>query len=308
MKKIAIVGSSNTDLVIKTDRIPAPGETIIGGDFAMVPGGKGANQAVAVARLGGNVTFVANIGNDIFGAQSKASYQTENVDVTYVTTDKEAPSGMAIISVDKRGENSIVVAPGANSKLSIGMVEAARGVIEQVDYLLVQLEVPLDVVEYAVNIAFTAGAKVILNPAPAAKLSPALLSKLYLITPNKTEAEQLTGVKIESKDDVVRAAHILRDMGVENVLITMGAEGSYLLSETIEHTAPIRRVEALDTTAAGDVFNGAMCVALSEGKDMVEAMHFATIASSISVSRIGAQSSIPTRKELDELMDTLSRV
>jgi ribokinase len=299
MKKIVVIGSSNTDLVIKTGRIPEPGETILGGTFMMTAGGKGANQAVAIARLGGDVAFVACVGDDMFGRQSLEGYRADKIDTSHITVDANTPSGVALITVDESGENSIVVAPGANSALSKSDVDSARNIIEQADYLLMQLEVPMEVIEYAAAIAEKAGTKIILNPAPAAHLSSELLRKLYLITPNRTESQLLTGERVDSWDDAEKAADILKDKGVRNVIITLGAMGSLVVSDKGVERVAARKVDVSDTTAAGDTFNGALCVALSEGKGMVEAVEFATHASSISVTRMGAQSSIPYRKEME---------
>lgn len=302
MEEIVVIGSSNTDLVIKTQRIPEPGETVLGGVFMMTAGGKGANQAVAASRLGGRTTFVARVGKDLFGEKSLENYAKDNLNTDFVFVDEEAPSGTALITVDGKGENCIVVASGANGALSRNDIDAVRERISKAKYVLMQLEVPIGTVEYAAEVAVAESAKVILNPAPAAKLSPELMRKLYLITPNRTESQLLTGIPVESWEDAERAADILLAAGVENVVITMGALGSLLKNASQCVRIPARRVEVVDTTAAGDVFNGALCVALSEGRDLVSALEFATTASSISVTHMGAQSSIPTRSEVDALM------
>lgn len=302
MEEIVVIGSSNTDLVIKTQRIPEPGETVLGGVFMMTAGGKGANQAVAASRLGGRTTFVARVGKDLFGEKSLENYAKDNLNTDFVFVDEEAPSGTALITVDGKGENCIVVASGANGALSRNDIDAVRERISKAKYVLMQLEVPIGTVEYAAEVAVAEGAKVILNPAPAAKLSPELMRKLYLITPNRTESQLLTGIPVESWEDAERAADILLAAGVENVVITMGALGSLLKNASQCVRIPARRVEVVDTTAAGDVFNGALCVALSEGRELVSALEFATTASSISVTHMGAQSSIPTRSEVDALM------
>lgn len=298
MKKIVVIGSSNTDLVIKTDRIPEPGETVLGGTFMMTAGGKGANQAVAVARLGGDVSFVAKLGNDMFARQAIEGYAKDGLDTSYIIKDAQYPSGVALIVVDDKGENCIVVAPGANSTLSKRDIDAVRAKIEQADYLLMQLEIPMDVIEYAAQIAQKSDTRVILNPAPAAILSPELLSKLFMITPNRTEGQLLTGIKIGDEQGAARAANALLAMGVENVVITLGAQGSFIKNREVEMGIPALKVEAVDTTAAGDVFNGALCVALSEDKSLIDAVKFATRASAVSVTRMGAQSSVPYRNEV----------
>ncbi|GHT80802.1 ribokinase [Bacteroidia bacterium] len=296
--KIAVVGSSNTDLVVKAERMPEPGETILGGAFMMTAGGKGANQAVAVARLGGNVTFIARVGNDMFGDQSVEGYKKDGMDTSYIARDAQTPSGIALICVDKKGENSIVVASGANNRLCKSDIDAAKSQIESADYLLMQLEVPMEVVEYTANIAVASGTKVVLNPAPAATLSADLLKKLYLITPNKPESQLLTGIAVAGWNDAEQAADILLSKGVENVIITLGALGALIKNKILTERVPSQTVEVVDTTAAGDTFNGALCVALSEGKGLVDAVQMATAASAIAITRMGAQASIPYRKEI----------
>lgn len=305
MEQIVVIGSSNTDLVIKTDRIPEPGETVLGGVFMMTAGGKGANQAVAAARLGGRTTFVARMGRDLFGEKSLENYAKDNLNTDYVFVDGTAPSGAALITVDGRGENCIVVASGANGALCRGDIDVARERIGQAKFVLLQLEIPMETVEYAAAVAEAEGAKVILNPAPAATLSAELMRRLFLITPNRTEAQLLTGIPVETWEDAERAADLLLARGVENVVVTMGSMGSLVRSASFSERVPARRVEAVDTTAAGDVFNGALCVALSEGRDLVSALRFATAASSLAVTRMGAQSSIPTRAEVDALTENL---
>ncbi|GHT12848.1 ribokinase [Bacteroidia bacterium] len=298
-RKIAVVGSSNTDLVVKAERMPEPGETILGGAFMMTAGGKGANQAVAVARMGGDVTFIARVGNDMFGNQSVEGYKKDGMDTSYIARDAQTPSGVALICVDKKGENSIVVASGANNRLCKNDIDAAKTKIEEADYLLMQLEVPMEVVEYAANIALASGTKVVLNPAPAATLSADLLKKLYLITPNRTESQLLTGIAVAGWEDAERAADILLSKGVENVVITLGALGALIKNKSLTERVPSKKVEVVDTTAAGDTFNGALCVALAEGKGLADAVQMATAASAIAITRMGAQASIPYRKEIE---------
>lgn len=302
MEEIVVIGSSNTDLVIKTQRIPEPGETVLGGVFMMTAGGKGANQAVAAARLGGRTSFVARVGRDMFGERALENYAKDNLNTDFVFVDETVPSGTALITVDGQGENCIVVASGANGALCRRDIDAVRERIAKAKYVLMQLEVPIETVEYAAEVATAEGAKVILNPAPAAPLSSELMRRLYLITPNRTESQLLTGIAVKGWADAEKAADILLRAGVENVVITMGTMGSLLKNATQCVRVPSRRVAAVDTTAAGDVFNGALCVALSEGKSLVAALEFATAASSIAVTRMGAQTSIPTRAEVEALM------
>ncbi|MDP2890770.1 MAG: ribokinase [Bacteroidota bacterium] len=298
MKKIIVIGSSNTDMVIKTKNFPAPGETIMGGKFLMNSGGKGANQAVAAARLGGRVTFIGKVGDDIFGKQAVQQLEDEGINVDFVVVDPENPSGVALITVDQKGENSIVVAPGSNGTLSPADFDKAIDELNESEYILMQLETPILTVEHIARIAVEKRKKVVLNPAPAAELSNELLKNLYIITPNETEAELLTGVIVTDAQSALKAATVLHDKGVETVIITMGAAGAFLLANGKSETIATIKVEAIDTTAAGDTFNGALVVALSEGKTIQESIAFANKAASISVTRIGAQSSVPFRNEI----------
>ena len=300
---IYVIGSSNTDMVVKVDKLPLPGETVMGGIFFMNPGGKGANQAVAAARLGADVFFVVHIGNDLFGKQAVQQFQTgENINTSLVTMDPDHPSGVALIVVDAKGENSISVAPGSNSYLDIQKVDQAlKGVIPPAIVLL-QMEIPEKTIEYAIEMSHAKGLRVILNPAPARPVNPSVLKKLYMITPNESEAELLTGTSVTDVDSAAAAAKALKEMGVNNVIITMGAKGAFLLTDVIAKVIPSPPVSAVvDTTAAGDCFNGALTVALAEGRAVEEAVAFACSAASISVTRIGAQASLPYRKEVDKL-------
>lgn len=297
-KKILVIGSSNTDMVIKTHSFPVPGETILGGRFLMNAGGKGANQAVAAARLGGMVTFVGKIGDDIFGKQAVQQLEDEGINVNYVAVDPENPSGVAMITVDRNAENTIVVAPGSNGTLSPADFNRALPELLDAEFVLLQLEIPIPTVEYIARIAAQNRKKVILNPAPAAELSDELLQNLYIITPNETEAELLTRIKVIDAQSAMKAATALHEKGVEIVIITMGATGAFLLNNGESELIKAPKVEAVDTTAAGDTFNGALIVALSEGKTIQESIAFANKAAAISVTRIGAQSSVPYRSEI----------
>ncbi len=293
-KKILVIGSSNTDMTVKSEKMPAPGETVLGGEFIMGPGGKGANQAVAARRLGGDVCFICKVGRDIFGDNAVAGYDREGIDTSHVLRSDKA-SGVALILVDKNAENSISVAPGANNDLTPEDIDSVADVIKASDYLILQLEIPVESVLRAAQIAHEAGVYVILNPAPACPLPAELFSYLSLITPNAGEVELMTGVTGELDDKVAA----LRKMGVSDVIITLGSRGSYVAPEGREaELVPALKVNAVDTTAAGDTFCGALCVALSEGKDLAEAARFATKASSLTVQKMGAQSSIPYRKDL----------
>jgi len=298
MSKIVVIGSSNTDMVIKSRHLPAPGETILGGEFLMNPGGKGANQAVAAARLGGEVVFVAKVGNDIFGQEAVAGFKKEGINTDFIVVDSEQPSGVAIIMVDEKGENCISVASGANNALCPADVDRALEEIDASDVLLMQLETPIETIEHAAALGSEKGKTVILNPAPARELSDELLSKLDIITPNESEAEILTGIKVESPEDAKAASKALRGKGVGTVIITLGSEGAYVESGAFSGMVPVRKVDVVDTTAAGDTFNGALAVALAAGKGTEDAVAFANAAASISVTRLGAQASAPRLKEL----------
>ena len=298
MSKIVVIGSSNTDMVVQSERLPRPGESVLGGDFMMAGGGKGANQAVAVARMGHKVVFSAALGNDIFGDAALNSYQNFGIDTTHIVR-KDIPSGVALIMVDSKGQNCISVALGANNALSIEDVLPALDSVESGDIVLLQLEIPMATVEAAVEAAAAKGARVVLNPAPAAPVSEQVLSNLYLITPNQTEAQTLTGVEVTDEASACEAAQILCARGVERVVITMGGSGAYLYENGKGVIVPARMVDAIDTTAAGDVYNGALCAALAEGKSLEQALAFATKASAISVTRAGAQPSVPSREEVD---------
>jgi ribokinase len=298
MGGIIVIGSSNTDMVIKSKKLPAPGETIIGGTFLMNPGGKGANQAVAAARLNGNVTFVAKTGNDVFGSEAKQLFDKERIDTRFLIRDDKNPSGVALIIVDENGENSIVVASGSNGTLDAYDINEEVFNNKQEDIFLMQLEIPPGTVEYVAQKAAAKGNRVILNPAPARHLSNDLLSCLYMIIPNETEAELLTGIKVKDAETAEIAAKKLYTRGVRNVVITMGGTGAFLLTPTLSKMVSVVPVKAVDTTAAGDVFCGAIAVAIAEGKSTEEAVIFANKAAGISVTRMGAQASAPYRSEI----------
>lgn len=299
-KKLLVVGSSNTDMVIKTDHLPKPGETVLGGTFFMNPGGKGANQAVAAARLGIAVTFICKTGNDIFGHQANQLLEDEGIDTSYIFSDIRTPSGVALITVDAKAENCIVVASGANANLQPADLKKAEEALDSSDIVLMQLEIPIETVEYVAALVSAKAKKVILNPAPAYPLSKALLSNLYLITPNETEAEMLSGVKIYDLLTAKDAAIEICRLGVKNVVITLGSKGALVYGDGKFDVVEAFKVEAVDTTAAGDVFNGALCAALLEGQTLVDAVRFACKAASISVTRNGAQDSAPYRNEIGD--------
>ena len=298
MKKIVVLGSTNTDMVIAGKKIPVPGETVCGGSFLMNPGGKGANQAVAVARLSakkGACIFIAKVGDDLFGRETATRLRRDGILPRLVVDRKEA-SGTALIIVDSKGQNVISVALGANGTLSPKDVAPFRKDIEGAAALVMQLETPLKTVEWAAKVAHDAGVPVILNPAPAQKLPKSLYPLVDWITPNETEAELLTGVKIVDAASAAKAVGVLKKRGVGHVVITMGSKGAYC--GDCGKVYPCRKVKAVDCVAAGDTFNGAFAVALAEGKSCADAIAFAQKASAISVTRPGAQSSVPFRKEI----------
>jgi ribokinase len=297
--KILVIGSSNTDMVVQSPRLPMPGETVLGRQFVMNPGGKGANQAVAATRLGGSVRLLAKLGDNPFGRQAISQLQREGILTDYILIDPNHPSGVALITVDERGENSIVVASGANMALATAEIANAQTAFAQAELILLQLEIPLPTVELAAKMAFELGKTVILNPAPACVLSDSLLQNVTILTPNQTEAQRLTGVTVDSLEIAHLAAQKLCDRGVANVVITLGKEGAYLYNEQIAQLIPSYPAKAVDTTAAGDTFNGALAVALSQGKELYDAIAFANLAASFTVTRLGAQSSMPYRSEIE---------
>ena len=304
MKNILVVGSSNTDLIIVVPEIPKPGETILGDKFQNFPGGKGANQAVAAARAGGDVTFIASLGDDTYGLVALQGYKLDNINVESIKICKNTPSGVAMITISDKGENVITVAPGANSKLLPKDLDGAKEFFKVADYMLVQLEIPMNTVKRAIELCAEFNTKVILNPAPAAKLTDEILALTDIITPNETEAEKLTGVSISNKDDALKASKILHKKGVNTVIITMGAQGAFLSDKALNLHLLIKgfNVNVIDTTAAGDVFNGQLAVALAEGKKLQESILLAHSAAAISVQKIGAQNSIPNFKEIRDFL------
>jgi ribokinase len=300
--RILVIGSSNTDMIIKLGRIPQPGETILGGEFTTAAGGKGANQAVAAARAGGEVTFVARVGRDMFGEKAVAGFVQDDINVKHVTRDPVAPSGVALIFVAKDGENSIAVAGGANGRLSPSDVKKARAAIAGASVVVMQLETPLATVMAAAELAARAKVPIILNPAPARALPGKLLKLVSILTPNETEAELLTGIAVTNEATAAKAAKKLRARGVQTVILTLGARGAFVATASTEKLVPGFRVKAVDSTAAGDVFNGALAEALGEGRALLEAVRFANATAAISVTRLGAQPSAPYRKEIELLL------
>jgi ribokinase len=296
--RIVVVGSANTDLVVRVSNLPRPGETVIGGTFASVGGGKGANQAVAAARAGGSTTFIAKLGADAMGDAAMAAFAADGVDTTFITRDPATPSGVAFILVDDRGENSIAVAAGANDRLLPADVDRAGAAIQAADILLVQLEIPLETMRHAVALAHAAGVPVILNPAPARPLDAGLLAQVTILTPNETEAELLTGLAVTDERSAASAAGRLLAAGPQSAVITLGGRGAVVSEAAATAHVAGHEVTPVDTVAAGDVFNGCLAVAIAEGKSLVEASRFANAAAAIAVTRHGAQASAPRRDEI----------
>jgi ribokinase len=301
---VLVVGSSNTDMIVKVDRLPQPGETLLGGEFALASGGKGANQAVAAARAGGAVTLIARIGKDVFGQMALDAFKSNRIDTEYVVHDRANPSGVALIFVAKNGQNSIAVAPGANSGLNVADVRKAKNAFRKASVLLLQLETPLKTVRAAAELATEIGTRVILNPAPAQALPSNLLKGLFLLTPNETEVQLLTRITVDREESADRAASKLLAQGIRNVIITMGARGAFVAGKSIRQFIPAYKVKAVDATGAGDIFNGALAVAISEGKSLLDAAAFANAAAALSVTRLGAQTSAPSRHEIEQLLAT----
>ena len=301
MKKILVLGSSNTDMTVKTPTLPAPGETVLGGVFTMSAGGKGANQAVAAKRSGGDVSFICKVGKDVFGDNSVRHYEEEGIDVSGILR-SDKPSGVALITVDNEAENCIVVASGANLDFTDADMDASEAAIKSCDILLMQLEIPVPAVLKAARIAHEAGAFVVLNPAPYAGLPEEIFKYISLFIPNETELSSFSGMPVTDKESAVAAAKVLFGKGVEKMIVTMGSKGSLILDGGEPWLVHARKVRAVDTTGAGDTYCGAICVALSEGKSLKEAAEFASAVSALSVTKMGAQTAIPTRTEADAFM------
>ena len=306
MSKLIVLGSVNADHVLQVEGFPRPGETVLGHGYQVLPGGKGANQAVAAARLGADIGFIACVGDDDFGKRMISAFEEDGMDTRAVMSVDGMPTGIALIQVAAGGENSIAISAEANACLTEEALEPHLDFLRRADTLLMQLESPMKTIERAAREAKSEGMQVVLNPAPAQPLSDKLLGNLSMITPNETEAELLTGMKVENEADAQKAADILRDKGVETVIITLGSQGAFYCGPNGSRLVPGFTVEATDTTAAGDTFNGALVAALQEGKGMNEAIRFAHAAAALSVTRLGAQTSIPSRKEVDEFLQANS--
>lgn len=302
MRKIVVIGSSNTDMVVGSPKMPAPGETVMGHEFDIIPGGKGANQAVASARAKGKVSFIAKVGNDDFGRNAVNGYKEDNIDTDHIFIDPITPTGIAVIIVEKTtGQNSIVVASGANDKLSVRDIKEVEEIITSADVALIQLEIPLEVVHYCMKICNQNGVKTILNPAPAKLLSDEILNLVDIITPNESEIQILTGINPNEASEIKKAAAHLLEKVKDTVIVTLGDSGVYFISKNgDEGFVATTKVKAVDTTAAGDVFNGYLATSIANGENIRTAIAIANKAAAISVTRKGAQPSIPT---LDEIVN-----
>lgn len=297
MKNICVIGSLNMDLVVNVDAMPKPGQTIIGSNFKEVPGGKGANQAVAMARLNGNVSMIGKVGEDGFGQTLINSLKNDKVDTTYIQTTKGS-TGVALITVDKNAQNSIVVSPGANFEVKEEDIDNNIKAIENSDIVVLQLETPLNTIKYALNKAKELNKYTILNPAPAVKLDDEIIKNVDLLTPNETELEIISGVSIETEEDIQKAAQIMIEKGVKELIVTLGSKGSLYINKEKSMFKKAYKVEAVDTTAAGDSYTGALAVALSQDKGIADAMDFASKVGALSVLKEGAQSSLPTLEDV----------
>ncbi|MEE9599388.1 MAG: ribokinase [Anaerolineales bacterium] len=304
MSHIVIVGSLNMDLVVRVPHMPEPGETVLGVDFQQIPGGKGANQAVGAARMGAKVTMIGRIGSDDFGRELTKNLSREGIDIFNVTVDENEPSGIAIITVDKQGQNSIVVASGANMALTPEDIREAWQSIKNIDLVVMPLEIPLDCIEEAVRLAVQDNVKVVLNPAPAQKITNELLEKIDVLVPNENETTLLTGMSIESIAEAETAAKKLLEKGSKAVVLTLGSRGALLVRNELpaEKITPFE-VKVVDTTAAGDAFVAALSVGISDQLSLENAVYQANAAGALAVTRMGAQPSMPTRGEVQELLE-----
>lgn len=301
MSEILVVGSLNMDLVVKAPRMPKDGETILGDDFFQIPGGKGGNQAVAIGRLGASVSMLASVGNDNFATELVTSLRESNVNCEGIKEKLGVSTGIALITLQACGENSIIVVPGANFSLKNQDIDQEIKLIKESELVLTQLEVPLDTVEYLLQKSKEYGKITVLNPAPAQNLSDEILKNIDYITPNETELEILTGIEVKNQEDLERACQKLLDAGVKGVIVTLGSKGAFFMDKTTRLEKSARKVEVVDTTAAGDSFTGAFCVGLVEGKSMDEILEFSCEVGSLTVQKMGAQTSLPTRKEVESI-------
>jgi ribokinase len=306
-KTITVIGSSNVDMIMKMEKLPRLGETVTDADFFQVYGGKGANTAVGAARAGGKVNFVNCVGDDIFSDPMVGNFRKDGINTEFVFKETGISSGTALVMIGDKGDNYLSVAPGANYRLTSGYIDRAVRVIEEADMILIQNEIPAETIKYIINKAFSLGKKIMYNFAPARHILDVEWKKISYLVVNETEAEFLSGQKVETDEEIKRAAAVLAGKGCSNVIITLGAKGSYVHSGDLKMLLPAFKVEATDTTAAGDIYCGSLAVALTEGKSLSEAVSFAGAASAISVTRIGAQPSAPKRDEIDKFIDGYKR-
>lgn len=302
MQQLTVLGSVNADHVVKVGHFPRPGETLHGYGYAVIAGGKGANQAVAAARLGANVHFIACVGDDNFGLNIRDRFAKDGINIDAVMVESDTPTGIAMIQVSSNGENSICISAEANACLIPQRIERHLHKIESANTLLLQLEVPIETIEKAAEVAYQAGTTIVLNPAPAKPLSDKLLKLVDIITPNETETELLTGIAVIDEESAQLAAHVLHQKGIKTVLITLGSKGVYLSKADQSLQIKGYKVDAVDTTAAGDTFNGALLTAILEGKTLIDAIQFAHAAAALTVLAEGAQSSIPYRKQVEKFL------
>ncbi|MFN3699050.1 MAG: ribokinase [Dictyoglomus sp.] len=301
--RVVVIGSFNIDMVSKAPYLPKPGETVLGGPFIMVPGGKGSNQAISASRLGAEVYFIGCVGSDLFGEIARENLRKEKINIDYLQITNETHTGVAIIMVDdKTGENMIVVAPGANMKVTEEIIDKAIEVIKDSAIILIQFEIPIETIEYIVKKVKTYDKpRLIINPAPARKVNKEFWEGIDLITPNKRELELISGMRLESMEDLERAAKEVINLGVKNVVVTLGKDGALMVNKIETQHIPSFKTEVVDTTGAGDAFNGGLAVALAEGRDLISAVYFANAVAGLKVQKLGA-SSMPYREEVEKFL------
>lgn len=302
-QKIVVIGSSNIDLIMKMDRLPEKGETVTGAVFSQVYGGKGANQAVAAARAGANVTFVSCVGEDAYTPQMIQNFKNDSIDTQFVFVEKEVASGHALIMIDKRGENIISVAPEANNKLSPQKIDKAKTVFDNATLIVMQYEIPEETIKHVIDIANANNIPVLWNMAPAMAFDRSYIPKINILVLNEVEAGFLAEIQVETQKDAEKAGAILIEKGVEKVIITLGSKGAFVVTKDEKVSMPAFKVDAVDTTAAGDTFCGAFAAAFVEGKSLKESLRFASAAAAISVTRMGAQPSAPTKNEIEDFLN-----
>ena len=300
-KKIVVFGSYVVDLTGRTPRLPVAGETVKGTSFKLGPGGKGSNQAVACKRAGGDVTMVTKLGDDTFGRFALDFYKNEGMNTDYIIIDKEKETGCALICVDEvTGQNQIVVISGSCANINDDDIAGARELIESADIMLTQLEINFDALYKGIDIAYEKGVRIIMNTAPAAELPDEVYKKLWLVTPNETEAQFLTGITVDGPESASKAARVLLDKGVKNVIITLGSMGAYVTDGVKEEMIPSIKVDVIDTTGAGDAFNGGLAKALADGLDLFTAARYANVTGALSVTKIGTAPAMPQQEEIEK--------